>query len=89
MASERRVRALSEELVGDNLAGEEVPLSQPLRFGVDLKLSPLVYVPDFVGKVYQLLEQNNRYTKPPCCRHHTYTCMYKCVIAVFDVAQTG
>ena len=75
MASERRVRALSEELVGDNLAGEEVPLSQPLRFGVDLKLSPLVYVPDFVGKVCQLLEQNNRYTKP---RHHTYTCMYKC-----------
>ena len=37
-----------------------------------------------VGKVCQLLEQNNMYTKPPCCRYHTY----KCVIAVFDVAQT-
>ena len=76
MASERRVRGLSEELVGDNLAGEEVPLSQRLHFGVHLKLSPLVYVPDFVGKVCQLLEQNNRYTKPPCCRYHTYTYMY-------------
>ena len=76
MASERRVRALLEELVGDNLAGEEVPLSQRLHFGVHLKLSPLVYVPDFVGKVCQLLEQNNRYTKPPCCRYHTYTYMY-------------
>jgi hypothetical protein len=46
LASERSVRRLSQEMLGDNLAATEVPLSQPLRFGVDLKVSPLVYVPD-------------------------------------------
>ena len=61
MASERGVRILSEEMVGENLAAEEVPLSEPLRFGVDLKLSPMVYIPDLVGKIFQLLEQNARY----------------------------
>ena len=62
LASERSVRRLSEEMLGDNLAATEVPLSQPLRFGVDLKVSPLVYVPDLVGKILQLLEQNDRLT---------------------------
>lgn len=60
LASERSVRRLSEEMLGDNLAATEVPLSQPLRLGVDLKVSPLVYIPDFVGKILQLLEQNYR-----------------------------
>jgi hypothetical protein len=60
-ASERSVRRLSDEMLGDNLAATEVPLSQPLRFGVDLKVSPLVYVPDLVGKILQLLEQNDSY----------------------------
>ena len=61
MASERSMRMLSEEMTGDNLAAEEVPLSQPLRYGVDLRLSPLVYVPNLVGKIMTLLEQNARY----------------------------
>ena len=61
MASERSMRMVSEEITGDNLAAEEVPLSQPLRFGVDLRLSPLVYIPNLVGKVVTLLEQNARY----------------------------
>ena len=60
LASERSVRRLSEEMLGDNLAATEVPLSQPLRLGVDLKVSSLVYVPDFVGEILQLLEQNYR-----------------------------
>ena len=60
MASERRVRRLSSELIGENLVGEEVPLSMPLQYGVDLKLSPLVYIPDLQGKLFQLLEQNER-----------------------------
>lgn len=60
MASERSVRQLSAELIGDNIVGEEVPLSMPLQYGVDLKLSPLVYLPDLLGKIFQLLEQNER-----------------------------
>ena len=60
LASERRVRRLSQEILGDNLAATEVPLSQPLWFGVDLKVSPLVYVPDLVERILQLLEQNDR-----------------------------
>ena len=47
-------------MVGDNLVAEEVPLSQPLRLGVDLMLAPLVYVPNLVAKIIQLLDQNER-----------------------------
>ena len=51
---------LSKAIVGDNLAAEEVALTQPLRLGVDVMLAPLVYVPDLVAKVTQLLDENNR-----------------------------
>ena len=60
MASERSMRMLSEVILGDNLAAEEVPPSKPLRFGIDLRLAPLVYIPDLVGKIIQLLEKNDR-----------------------------
>ena len=75
LASERSVRRLSQEMLGDNLAATEVPLSQPLRFGVDLKVSPLVYVPDLVGKILQLLEQNDRLTLRV---HQSITFTFKC-----------
>ena len=59
--SERSMRMVSKQIVGcDNLAGEEVPLSQPLSVGVDVVLAPLVYVPDLRGKIFQLLDQNDR-----------------------------
>ena len=61
LASEHSMRVLSQRLIGENLAGEEVPLSQPLRLGVDVRLSPLVYIPDIVAKITQLLDQNSRY----------------------------
>ena len=60
MASERSVRKLSQEMVGENLVAEEVPLSQPLQLGVDMTLSPLVCIPDLEGKIFQLLEENLR-----------------------------
>ena len=60
LASERKMRMVSKSMVGDNLVAEEVPLSQPLRIGVDLVLAPLVYVPDLVAKIFQLLDQNAR-----------------------------
>ena len=87
------MRILSEGTVGENLAAEEVPLSQPLCFAVDLKLFPMVYIPDFVGKIFQLLEQNARYSVhnisptytiyyvnniKPICTFHTYMYMYIC-----------
>ena len=46
------MRKLSERIIGDNLAAEEVPLAQPLRLGVDVILAPMVYVPDLVGKIF-------------------------------------
>ena len=61
LASERSMTILSKEMIGENLAAEEVLLSQPLQFGVDLKLTPLVYVPNLVAKIIQLLDQNKRY----------------------------
>ena len=58
LASERSMRMVSKQIVGcDNLASEEVPLSQPLSVCVDVVLAPLVYVPDLRGKIFQLLDQ--------------------------------
>ena len=57
------MRLLSKDIIGDNLVAEEAPLSQPLRVGVDVVLSPLVYVPDLGAKIFQLLEENDRYTQ--------------------------
>ena len=61
LASEQRMRMLSKEMISDNLTAEEVPLSQPLRLGVDLRLAPLVYIHDLPAKIMHLLEQNDRY----------------------------
>ena len=57
------MRLLSKDIIGDNLVAEEAPFSQPLRVGVDVLLSPLVYVPDLGAKIFQLLEENDRYTQ--------------------------
>ena len=55
------MRMVSKQIIGcENLAAEEVPLSQPLSLGVDVVLSPLVYVPDLGAKIIQLLDQNDR-----------------------------
>ena len=61
MASEQQLQKLSKEQIGTNLAGEAVPFAFQLQKGVDLRPAPLVYVPDLVAKVLQLLDQNDRY----------------------------
>ena len=62
IASERKQRALSKELVGSNLASEAALFSFPMEScGEELRPAPLVYVPDLSGKIFQLLEQNDRY----------------------------
>ena len=76
IASERSMRMLSAEIIWDNLAGEEVPLSQPLRFGVDLRLSPLVYIPDLISKIITLLEENARYKCIQGSLIKKLTCIY-------------
>ena len=63
MASEKRQRGLSRQQLGTNLTGEAAPFSFPSKQGgEDLRPAPLVYVPDLVAKVLQVLEQNERYT---------------------------
>ena len=60
IASESRVRRMSEELVGDNIDGEEAPFCFPGTTGVDIRPAPLVYVPDLIMKITQLLDQNEK-----------------------------
>ena len=69
IASERKQRALSKELVGSNLASEAALFSFPMEScgKEELRPAPLVYVPDLSGKIFQLLEQNNRYLSVHLC----------------------
>ena len=60
MASEKQIRKVSEELIGEELKAEAAPFCFPSKSGVDICPAPLVYVPDLIGKVFQLLEQNLR-----------------------------
>ena len=63
VASERKPRALSKELVGSNLSSEAALFSCTLEScGEELRPAPLVYVPDLSGKIFQLLEQNDQYS---------------------------
>lgn len=60
IASEKELRRVSREQLGDNLEGEEAPFSFPSTRGVDIRPAPLVYIPDLVGKVTQMLDQNDK-----------------------------
>lgn len=60
--SEKQQRKLSHEVLGDNLESEAAPFAFQLKHGgEDLRPAPLVYVPDLVTKIFQHLEQNERY----------------------------
>ena len=77
LASERKMRMLSKHMVGENLVAEEVPLSQPLKLGVDLMLAPLVYVPDLVSKIMSYLIRmtgRNKHVYTTIIHHCTLTC---------------
>ena len=60
MASEKELRKVSEKQIGDNIKAEAAPLCFPTKHGFDICLAPLVYVPDLIGKIIQMLEQNFR-----------------------------
>ena len=87
LASEHQMRVLSKGIVGDNLVGEEVPLAQPLRLGVDLMLAP--FVPDLVEKNFQLLDQNDRSETPNNPFYTCTTCIYIFVYRTNQLTHNG
>ena len=55
------MRKLSNEITGNSLIGEIAPFSFPLASGgEELKEAALVYIPDLVTKVTQMLDDNER-----------------------------
>ena len=60
IASEKELRRVSHELLGDNLVGEDAPFSFPTNSGVDILPAPLVYIPDLLGKITQMVDQNHK-----------------------------
>ena len=61
LAGEERMRHISSQIFGDNLKGEIAPFSFPIPSGgEEIKGAPLVYIPQLVDKVVQLLEGNER-----------------------------
>ena len=62
ISSEKRQRELSAELVGGNLEAEAIPLSFPLKSGgEEMRAAAMAYIPNLVGKIESLLEQNSQY----------------------------
>ena len=62
LESEAKERSLAKKLVGPNLECEIVAFTCALDGGgEEVKMAPMAYVPDLVGKVKQLLDQNDRY----------------------------
>ncbi|KAL5470750.1 hypothetical protein EMCRGX_G028763 [Ephydatia muelleri] len=61
LAGEQRMRNICRQIVGDNLKGEMALFSFPHPSGgEELRGAPLVYIPDLVQKVVDLLEENER-----------------------------
>ena len=51
-------------LLGDNLEAEAVPMTFPLKKGggggEEVRATPYCYVPDLVGKIFSMLEENEK-----------------------------
>ena len=62
IAGEKQLRKVSKEAIGENLAGEATPFYFSGKPGIDIQLAPHVFVPDLVSKIFQILDQNERYT---------------------------
>lgn len=61
MGSERKMRKVAKEMVGDNLTSEAAPFTFALKSrGMEIRAAPYVYVPELAAKIEQLLEQNER-----------------------------
>jgi hypothetical protein len=61
LESEVKERSLAKELVGPNLESETVLFTFSLDGGAEeVRKAPMAYVPDLVGKVKQLLDENEK-----------------------------
>ena len=59
IASERKLRKYSEEVVTTNLHAEGVPFTFSLKSGgEEIRAAPLVVIPDLKQKIFQLLDKN-------------------------------
>ncbi len=75
IASERRTRTLAKERVTTEVVAEAVPFTFSLkRGGEEIRAAPLVYVPSLAEKVWELLDQNQRYGR--FFTLHTYICTF-------------
>ena len=60
LASEKRMRKVVSELVGDNLEAELAPMSFSHRDGGEvIKEAPITYIPHLWEKIEDLLNQNS------------------------------
>ncbi|KAL5487124.1 hypothetical protein EMCRGX_G019690 [Ephydatia muelleri] len=60
LACEERMRHVSKRIVGDNIQGELAPFSFTLTSGgEELQAAPLVFIPNLIQKVTQLLDENH------------------------------
>ena len=61
MPSEKKQRAFSHEILGENLQSEAAPFYFAMKDGgEDLIPAPIVYVPDLLALIFQHLDQNKR-----------------------------
>ena len=61
LAGEERMCHISSQIVCDNLKGEIAPFLFPIPSGgEEIKGAPLVYIPQLVDKIVQLMEGNER-----------------------------
>ena len=57
LACEERMHHVSKRIVGDNIQGELAPLTSGRE---ELRAAPLVFIPNLIQKVTQLLDENHR-----------------------------
>lgn len=61
VASEKKQRLLSKELIPTQIVGEIAPFTKALKGGgEELRSSAMVYIPHLPDKIFELLEQHAR-----------------------------
>lgn len=64
IASERKLRKLAKEIVGDNIVSERGAFTFPTeKGGEEIREVPFVYVPNFIAKVADVASQHERYVQ--------------------------